>query len=270
MLEIDNARELLHEAGLTAASLQLDALLESASRNESTYAKFLIDLLSIEKAERNRRSQNMLFCCSHLPNRKRIDDFDFDYQPSIDRKQINELAGLGFAARAENIVLLGPPGVGKTHLAIGLAVKAIESRMSAYYTTLSNLIDDLTKAIAHGRLAQRWKVYIRPSVLVIDEIGYSQLNRSEAELLFRLVSERYEHGSIIMTSNKHFTDWGELLSDNVLATALLDRLLHHAHVINIRGNTYRLRNRLKAGAQLVPPRPCQTGDAWEVPAMINS
>ncbi len=125
--------------------------------------------------------------------------------------------------------------------------------MVIYYTTLSHLIEDLKAAKVQDRWERRWGVYLRPAVLVIDEIGYSQLNRQEAELFFHLVSERYEHGSIILTSNKYFSDWGELLSDNVLATALLDRLLHHAHVINIRGETYRLKDRLKTGVQTVPP-----------------
>ena len=107
--------------------------------------------------------------------------------------------------------------------------------------------------MGQNRLERRWRVYLRPAILVIDEVGYMQLNRQEAELFFRLVSERYEHGSIILTSNKYFSDWGELLSDAVIATALLDRLLHHAHVINIRGQTYRLKDRLKAGVQTVPP-----------------
>lgn len=113
-------------------------------------------------------------------------------------------------------------------------------------------MEDLKKAQIAGKLDKRWRVYLRPAVLVIDEIGYTQLNRQEAELLFRLVSERYEHGSIILTSNKYFSDWGELLSDAVIATALLDRLLHHAHVVNIRGQTYRLKDRAKAGIQTAP------------------
>ena len=129
--------------------------------------------------------------------------------------------------------------------------------MVVYYTTLSHLIEDLKKAQLQGRLERRWGVYLRPAVLVIDEIGYTQLDRQEAELFFRLVSERYEHGSILLTSNKYFSDWGELLSDNVIATALLDRLLHHAHVINIRGQTYRLKDRLKTGIQTVPPAEIQ-------------
>ena len=248
MLDTETARTLLEENGLNTAAVQLDAVIEHALHNEYTYAQFLSDLLSAERSERRRRRQELLFRFSHLPSRKRLDGFDFDYQPSIDRKQINELSTLSFVARAENIILLGPPGVGKTHLAIGLGVKAVESGVTVYYSTLSGLIDDLQRANLQGRFTQRWKTYTRPSILIIDEIGYSQLSRQEAELFFRLVSDRYEHGSIIITSNKHFTEWGELLSDHVLATALLDRLLHHASVINIRGNTYRLKDRLKGGA----------------------
>jgi len=217
-----------------------------------TYIRFLDELLSSEKMERRRKSGEMRLKLSKLPHRKTLEDFDFSFQPSIDKRQVDELATLDFAKRAENVILLGPPGVGKTHLAVGLALKAVDAGMVTYYTTLSNLIEDLTKAQVQGRLERRWRVYLRPAVLIIDEIGYSQPSRSETELFFRLISQRYEHGSVIMTSNKYFSNWGELFSDNVLATALLDRLLHHAHVINICGQTYRLKDRLKTGVVTVP------------------
>ncbi len=252
MVELEHARELLSSMGLSTAANFLDSHLEQAVHEEQTYVQFLDSLLASEQMERRRKSQETRMKLSRLPHRKQLEDFDFSFQPGIDKRQISELATLAFAQRAENVILLGPPGVGKTHLAVGLSMKALEAGMVVYYTTLVHLIEDLKKAQMAGKLDKRWRVYLRPAVLVIDEIGYTQLNRQEAELFFRLVSERYEHGSIILTSNKYFSDWGELLSDAVIAMALLDRLLHHAHVVNIRGQTYRLKDRAKAGIQTAP------------------
>ena len=252
MLELEHTRELLIEMGLVSSAALLDARLEAAAKGELTYLSFLSGLLDAERQHRTRRSEEVRIKLSRLPHRKTLEEFDFTFQPSIDARQVKELATLAFAARKENIILLGPPGVGKTHLAVGLCMQALRAGLTVYYATLPQLIADLKKAEQIGKLERRMKAYLRTNILVVDEVGYMQLDRQAAELLFRIVCERYETGSIILTSNKFFTNWGELMSDTVIATAMLDRLLHHAHVINIRGETYRLKDRAKAGFVTVP------------------
>lgn len=248
MVELEHARALLSEMGLTTGAQLLDAQIERSNKNHHTYVQFLNELLSSEKQTRDKRNLAFRIRRAHLPYVRRVEEYDFDFQPSVDKRLVDELATTAFAQRAENVVLLGPPGVGKTHLAVGLAMKALDAGMSVNFTTLSHMITDLERSASRGTLTRRWGAYRNPSLLIIDEIGYMQLDRSQAEILFRIVADRYETGSIIFTSNKYFSDWGELLSDSVIATALLDRLLHHAHVINIRGQSYRLKDRLGSGA----------------------
>ena len=248
MVELEHARAALHDMGLTMSSHLLDAQIERSSGAHHTYAQFLDELLSSEKQERDRKNLEFRIRRAHLPYVRRIEEYDFSFQPSIDKRLVDELATTAFTQRAENVVLLGPPGVGKTHLAVGLAMKALDAGMSVYFTTLARMIMDLERSASRGTITRRWSAYSKPALLIIDEVGYMQLDRGQAEILFRIVSDRYERGSIIFTSNKYFSDWGELLNDSVIATAILDRLLHHAHVINIRGQSYRLRDRLETGA----------------------
>jgi len=248
MVELEHTRAMLSDMGLGTSAQFLDAQIERSTGGHHTYVQFLHSLLSVEKQERDRRNLEFRIRRAHLPYVRRIEEYDFSFQPGIDKRLIDELSTTAFAQRAENVVLLGPPGVGKTHLAVGLAMKALDAGMSVYFTTLAHMITDLERSVSKGTITRRWSCYKNPDLLIIDEVGYMQLDRGQAEILFRIVADRYERGSIIFTSNKYFSDWGELLSDSVIATALLDRLLHHAHVINIRGQSYRLKDRLEAGA----------------------
>ena len=184
---------------------------------------------------------------AHFPYLKRLDQFDFGFQPSVDEKKIRELASLRFLDHKENVILLGPPGVGKTHLAIALGVEAILQGFSVYFITMQDLITQLTRARDENRLKEKITLLTKPKLLILDEIGYLGLDPFGATCLFQLVSDRYEHGSMILTSNKSYGDWGTIFQDNVIASAILDRLLHHSTTINIKGESYRLKDKKKAG-----------------------
>ena len=238
---------LLEKLKMETLAAQADALLEQAAKRDLGYREFLTEALQTEWSGRNLKTTEGRMRLARFPWIKTIEGFDFSFQPSIDRKVIRELSGLSFIGRAECVCLLGPPGVGKTHLAIALGVKAVEAGYSALFLTLEELNLRLAKARATGRIEAVLAQLARPKLLILDELGYLPFSREEASALFRLLSRRYERGSVIITSNKGFADWGEIFSDTVLATAILDRLLHHSTTINIKGESFRLKEKRRAG-----------------------
>jgi DNA replication protein DnaC len=226
---------------------RLEALLQEAATKELAYADFLDQVLGEEVAAKTSKNVAMRTAMARFPFVKPLDSFDFGYQPSIDKKQLLQLANCHFIEHGDNILILGPPGVGKTHLCVALGLKAIEHGYRVLFTTAAQLIATLSKAHSEGRLDEKLKFYTTPRLLLIDEIGYLPIDRHGANLFFQLISRRYERGPMILTSNQSFGAWGEVFGDRVIATAILDRLLHHAITLNIRGNSYRLKEKLKAG-----------------------
>ena len=220
---------------------------QQAAAEQWTYSQYLADILQAEATARQTRYVVSHTQMAHLPFHKTLDQFDFAFQPSLDERHVRQLLTLQWVDAAENLIVLGPPGVGKTHLIVAMAVQAIAQRIPVYFITIQDLVADLRKAWEDNRFATRLGLYLRPRLLCIDEVGYLPLNTHEANLFFRLVSARYERGSLALTSNKGFVDWGHVFGDPVLATAILDRLVHHSTILNIRGDSYRLREKRRAG-----------------------
>ncbi len=246
---LDATRALLVGAGFEHVPLALPELIEEGVRKKLSLNAFLDLVCTREKDFREERRIRTSLKLSGLSTAKALDTFDYTFQRGVNRGRIDLLSTCEFARRKENVLFLGPPGVGKTHLATGLGIRAIEDGFSVAFMSADQLIEQLRKDDAAQNRRIKRRRYSNAAVLIIDELGFQAFDRRDAHLLFKVIGYRYERGSTIITSNKSIREWPEMLAgDDALATAILDRLLHHCHVVRIDGRSYRLREMEKASA----------------------
>lgn len=233
----------LTDLGMHKMQDHIDAYIELVNKGEKSFSQALEELIEIEQKNNQIRAENACVLTAAFPFIKTMDDFDFSFQPSINKKELLELTSLGFIDKKENILFVGSSGVGKTHLATAIGITCARKRISTYFISFEALIIQLKKALIENRLESRLKHYSKYKVLIIDEIGYMPIDNDSANLFFQLIARRYEKHCTIITTNTPFSKWGEIFGTPTLANAILDRLLHHSQIFSIKGPSYRLKEK---------------------------
>lgn len=247
-VQLETATMRLEEMGLSFMAANLESFLADQSHKDGSLLDIISGLIETEYVPRRERAIKSRLKLSAIPAKKWLDDFDLSWlKGGLSTSKLAELKTLSFIERKENVVLLGASGLGKTHLMSALAYEACVAGYTAYFMSSTSLMETLMHARAQNRLKRKLTWLKKPHVLVIDEVGYENYTAEQANLLFQLVNSRYEHGSIMITTNKPFGKWSEIMSDDAIATATLDRLLHHAHVVSLKGDSYRMKDRLRTG-----------------------
>ncbi|MGZ0014405.1 IS21-like element helper ATPase IstB [Providencia hangzhouensis] len=248
-LQLSRISALSAELQLAGIDTNACDLAQQAAKEEWDYLSFLEQALLCEKRSRHQRKQHMFTRMAGFPGNKTLEGFDFSFATGVPKKQVTELASLSFTERQENVVMLGPSGVGKTHIAIALGYKAVQAGIKTRFISASDLILQLATAQRQENYKQvMQRSVIAPRLLIIDEIGYLPFNAHEAKLLFDVIAKRYEKGSVILTSNLPFGQWGQVFAnDTALTSAMLDRVLHHSHILQIKGDSYRIKEKKQAG-----------------------
>jgi len=231
----------LKELKLSGIAKTYDVRNEQAIKEKLSYMEFLEPLIEDEMSNRKDNSYKKRTTQAKFPSIKTLEEYDFNFQPKLNRQEIYNLATGEYIRKRENIVFVGPPGIGKSHLSVSLGVKALQQGYKVLFTSVSEMMETLFEAKADNSYHRKLKYYLTPDLLILDELGFKKLSENIVDLFYEIISKRYETGSVIITSNKPFDDWGSIFHDKILATAILDRIVHHCHLILIKGDSYRMK-----------------------------